>query len=139
MLARMSMKPMLHAPPGIQRQRLATPFISGMAGALLPVRAVCTLSPLLRGSGVRSPPTMLAVRGNVFNGGSSSSNGSNTTANCVVTLPQKGYRSASGTNKLKAKLKAKHSRAKGGANPRGKSQLPKGQRKSRKKLLPGRR
>ena len=43
------------------------------------------------------------------------------------------------TNKLKAKLKAKHRRAKGGSNPRGKSQLPKGQRKSRKRPLPGRR
>jgi hypothetical protein len=131
MLARMGLKPALHAQAGMQRQRLAT---SGM-GRLLPARAVCTIGPLLRGSGLRSPPpTMLAVRSNVLNAGTS---GSSSTS-CVVTLPQQGYRSASGTNKLKAKLKAKHRRAKGGANPRGKSQLPKGQRKSRKKPLPGR-
>lgn len=135
MLARTGLKPMLHAPARMQRQRLATPLASGVVGPLTPARDACTLGSLLGGSAVRSPPTMLAVRSNVFNAGTSG--GSSTS--CVVTVPQQGYRSASGTNKLKAKLKAKHRRAKGGANPRGKSQLPKGQRRSRKKPLPGRR
>ena len=122
-------------------QRLPTPLASTIAGRLLPVRAAYARGPLLCGNGVRSSPTLSAVRSNAVIIGSSTTTSSTSasSASCVFTIPQQGYRSASGTNKLKAKLKAKHRRAKGGANPRGKSQLPKGQRKSRKKPLPGRR
>ena len=51
----------------------------------------------------------------------------------------RGHVKRNKSSRYRAKLKAKHRRAKGGSNPRGKSQLPKGQRKSRKRPLPGRR
>ena len=125
---------LLHASvAALPLQRLAAPLVSGKVGCLPSARGVCTLGPLLRGGGFSTPPAILTVRSGTVGGGGGGSSGS------VVTLPQQGYRSASGTNRLKAKLKAKHRRAKGGANPRGKSQLPKGKRKSRKKPLPGRR
>lgn len=93
-----------------------------------------TLSSLVRGLSTLSP--LLAARA--------------VTARAVTLVPSRGFamkrpnnkngsrpKQARKTNKLKAKLKAKHKRAKGGSNPRGKSQLVKGQRKSRKKAAPG--
>ena len=123
---------LLHAPvAALPLQRLAAPLVSGRVGCLPSARGVCNLGPLLSGGGFSTPPAIVTVRSGTVGGGGAGGS--------VVTLPQQGYRSASGTSRLKAKLKAKHRRAKGGANPRGKSQLPKGKRRSRKKPLPGRR
>jgi hypothetical protein len=79
------------APPALELRGLTAP----------PCRGICSLSPLLRG-GAAAPQAMSAVRG----GGG---------AAAVVAAPLRSYRSASGTAKLKAKLKAKHRRSKGAA------------------------
>jgi hypothetical protein len=94
------------------------------------VDAGSTLSPLLGGGGEMSAARSLRT--------------------VVAAVPSRGFAVKRPTNKngskpaqlrktnrYKATLKAKHKRAKGGSNPRGKSQLPKGQRKSRKVAAPG--
>ena len=73
-------------PPPAAAVRPAPPALELRGLAAPPCRGICSLSPLLRGG-----------------------------AAAAVAAPLRSYRSASGTAKLKAKLKAKHRRAKGAA------------------------